>query len=690
MDVCQEVTLKASSQTGKALALDTPIPTPDGWTTMGELTVGSSLYDEKGDVCRVVFATDVMHNRPCYLLTFSDGSEIVADRDHKWQVDSDRFGKAQVLTTGAMFTHVKTAVFSVPQVKSPSSEIPGRRIVNITPVDSVPVRCIQVDSQSHLFLAGDGMIPTHNTEVILNFIGYIASQDPGPILAIQPNQKPMGEAFGKDRIAPMIRDTPVLAERFASAKGRDSANTMLRKSFPGGHLTIGGANSPAGLASRPIRYLLNDELDRWEVTKEGHAKPLAVKRTRTFHNRKILNVSSPTYDNVGIDAEYQSADQQFERHLVCPSCGNHQFPRLKHFTWVDKDPGTVRYTCEHCGEAHGQEREDRIKLGGFWHQVKDEGWRHKAFWVNQWASPFARWEETVAEFLNAGKDPERLKVVVNTAFAEGWEEGGEGLDKESLMLRREHYSIDLLPEGVLILVAGVDVQDDRLEWEVVGYGEGDESWGIERGIIYGSPAEPDVWRGLDQVWSRRYKHPLGAILEVASACIDSGGHFTSHVYDYCEKRIHRRIYAVKGVGGEGKPVVSAPSNKKHGKIKRAFPLFTVGDDASKSLVFANLQNIEPGPGYCHFPMTYGDDFFDQLTAEKMITKMVRGYQTRVWKKVKLRNEALDIRKYAIVALRLINPNYRAIQQMLQVGPDKPAPAARPKRRPSNFATDWRR
>ncbi|WP_366057924.1 phage terminase large subunit family protein, partial [Oceanicoccus sp.] len=143
------------------------------------------------------------------------------------------------------------------------------------------------------------------TEILNNFAGYIMAQNPGPTLVVQPNQRPMGEAFSKDRLAPMIRDTPAISAKVIEAKGKDKKNTIFHRTFPGGHLTIAGASSPAQLASRPIQFLLCDEIDRWVPTKEGDALNLAIKRTLTFWNRKILMVSTPTLDGRGIDAQYE-------------------------------------------------------------------------------------------------------------------------------------------------------------------------------------------------------------------------------------------------------------------------------------------------------------------------------------------------------------------------------------------------
>lgn len=510
---------------------------------------------------------------------------------------------------------------------------------------------------------------TGKTEIILNFKGFIVDVDPGPILAIQPTIQ-MAETVAKDRVAPMVRDTPVLREKIADPKSRSSGNTMLHKSFPGGHLTIGGSNSPAGLASRPIRYCVFDEVDRYETTKEGDAIALATKRSRTFFNRKILKVSSPTLPGVGIDLEYSTSTQCFEWQLECPTCGETQRPALKHFQWEKSDPDSARYVCEHCGEMHDLRLEDRIKASGRWVCVKNEGQRKKAYWMNQFSSPFARWSETITEFLDAGKDPEKLRAFINTALAETWEEDGDGVESSDLESRREHYAAEVPRDGV-VLVCGVDTQDDRLEWSVIGFGEGEQAWWVDRGVIYGDPSQAQVWRDLDAVRARRFRHQSGNELTIAATCIDSGGHHTTDVYTYARQHRLERVWAIKGLGGEGKPLVGKPSKQKIGRRNAVVELFGVGTDAAKALIFNRLRNDTPGPGYVHFPDAehFDDEFFAQLTAEKAVTKYVRGYARREWKKTRDRNEALDIFVYALAALRLLNPQYDALAQRLNPEPE---------------------
>lgn len=520
------------------------------------------------------------------------------------------------------------------------------------------------------------------SEVLLNCAGFYMSNDPGPIMAVQPNMKPMGESFAKDRIAPMMRDTPALSGLIKDTGRRESNNTIFHKVFPGGHLTISGANSPSSLASRPIRVLLMDEVDRFEATREGDAQKLAEKRTRTFHNRKILKVSTPTYENFGIDAEYEICEQKWQWQLACIHCGEYQFPEFKFFQWDKDQPDTTSYVCGHCGGIHEPNDEFKVKATGKWVEIENTGSKSKGYHFNQWSSPFARWSETVSEFVNAKDDPLKLQTVVNTAFAETWSESGDGVDPNSLYGRRESYSQP--PTSALVLVAGVDVQGDRLECEVIGYGEGEESWGIEYLTIWGDPGRREVWSDLDRILSKTYETEDGRKLGISATCIDSGGHHTTAVYDFCSKRAGRRVFAVKGMAGEGKPIVSAASTKRYGRTGGNVRLFTVGVDTGKRIVMGRLGQTE-GAGMCHWPMSYTEEYFQQITAEEIRTKYVKGVPTQFWYQTRKRNEALDIRVYALAAVKLLNPVWSAIKQQQE----QPKQERQPKRSKGSFATNWK-
>ena len=488
------------------------------------------------------------------------------------------------------------------------------------------------------------------TECLNNAVGYVIDQDPGPCLVIQPNVKPMGEAWSKDRLAPMLRDTPCLRGKLRDTNKLASDNTILHKKFPGGHLTIGGANSPSGLASRPIRYLFCDEIDRYEATKEGSSIKLAKKRTATFWNRKVLYVSSPTYEKVGIDAEYDAADQQFEWRLKCAHCEETQFPQFRHFVF-DKETirktGHVEYVCETCGGIHHSDQEHRLKLTGEWVQVRDEGWRSKAYWMNQFGSPFVRWADTIIEFLDAKDDPERLQTVINTAFAETWKEPGETVDEGSIRERCEDYGTEV-PDGVLFLTFGADVQQDRIELEVVGWGLGEESWSIDYQALPGDPTDGAVWADLSQYLGSSF----GA-MSIGAGCVDSG-YLPTEVYSWVQSQRRAALWATKGMAGEARPFIE-PRTARAMRLRRlkqtTYRPEILGVDEAKTLLYRRLR-LKGGAGSCHFPVGRDDEYFAQIAAEKRVTRLRKGHQVIEWIKENARNEALDCRVLAHAALRL--------------------------------------
>lgn len=498
------------------------------------------------------------------------------------------------------------------------------------------------------------------TEVLLNAIGYFVDHDPAPIMLVQPTEQ-MAEAFSKDRLAPMIRDTPTLGKKIRDVKSRTSGNTLLHKKFPGGHITLAGSNAPASLASRPIRIVLLDEVDRYPASAgtEGDPVNLVTKRTTTFWNRKRIMVSTPTIKNASrIEFAYEESSME-QWCLPCPSCGEVQPLRWKqiHFEYDEETKMTVKaeHACFKCGALHG---EHEWKAGeGKWVARKDNV-KTRGFHLNELASTFVSWKEIVHNFKEAVKGgKEMIKTWTNTSLAETWEEQGEQLDDELLYQRREDYGEEVdVPDEVVLLTAGVDTQDNRLEVEVVGWGAGKESWGIQYHIIPGDPARPETWQALDSYLDRQWRRPDGSGVIVAAVCVDSGGHHTTEVYKYCLRREHRRIFAIKGEGGPGKPIIAGHSRTKREKCL----LVRVGVDAGKERITSNLKLEEWGPGYCHFPNApdkgYSEQYFRGLTSERKVLRYYKGQPRYEWQKTTARNEPLDLRNYALAALEIVKPN----------------------------------
>jgi len=504
---------------------------------------------------------------------------------------------------------------------------------------------------------------TFKSEALLNIAGFHVDLDPCPMLILQPTLQ-MAEAFSKDRLATMIRDTPAIASKIG-VHSRDSEDTILHKKYAGGHITLAGANSPASLASRPIRVLLCDEVDRYEASagKEGDPVSLAIERTTTFWNRKIALFSTPTIKGVSrIEAAYEESDQR--RYFVpCPACGHEQFFRWSQVKWPEGKPLEALYHCEAvdgetgelCDHAFSESERLEAIARGRWIATRPEVKGHAGFHLNRIASPWRPLGEMARDFELVKKFPERLKTWVNTRLAETWEERGERADAGSLVDRVEPYGVEPVPFGVGAVTLAVDIQDDRWEAEWLGWGADDESWSLDYARVYGDPSTPAFWERVDHAIGRVFKHPSGIDLRVEATCIDAGGHFTQQVYDFCRPRKRRHVFPIMGRAGANKPIWPAKLTKNAAK---KIDVAILGVDQGKDLHYKRLAIKEPGPGYCHFPRRsaeqnehlYDRAHFDGLTAEKAVLKTNRlGFITKEWVKVHVRNEPLDVRVYNIAA-----------------------------------------
>lgn len=488
------------------------------------------------------------------------------------------------------------------------------------------------------------------TEIVNNTIGYHIDQDPAPVLLLQPTLE-MAEAWSKDRLAPMIRDTPCLTRRIADPKARDSGNTLLHKRFAGGHLTVVGANSPAGLASRPIRVLLFDEVDRFPVSAgtEGDPIDLARRRTATFRNRKILMGSTPTVKGASrIEAAFGESDQRYF-FVPCPHCETFQRLLWAQVKWQDGKPETAAYACEHCGSLLTDADKPRMLQRGEWRPTKDFS-GIAGFHLSELYSPWSTWPEMANAFIRAKKLPETLKTWVNTALGETWEETGSTVEPGSLLERKEQYGPENIPERVLLLTVGVDTQDDRVELQLQGWGAEEECWLIEQHVIRGDPGKSALWAEVDEYLKRVRVREDGRQLLVEAAAIDSGGHHTQSVYQFVVSRKRRRIWAIKGVAGTGK--LAWPKKASRTPKSRA-NVFIIGVDTIKGTLYGRLSKVkEEGAGYIHLPASADDELCKQLTSEKAITKYVRGRPTLVWspRSEGIAQEAQDCWVYGYAAM----------------------------------------
>lgn len=525
------------------------------------------------------------------------------------------------------------------------------------------------------------------SEIILNMLGYHIDYDPAPIMYVLPTDT-MAKTFSQDRVSPMIRDTPSLKAKVADAKSRDSGNTLFYKKFAGGHLTFVGANAPANLASRPIRIVLADEIDRFPESAgaEGDPLQLAIKRTTTFWNRKIIEVSTPTIKGVSkIEKEYESSSME-HLNVACPHCGKFQTYEWEQLKF-EHESGTknfnlLGYKCRHCGviEREVVWKRQPIKWIADRPEIKDI----RGFHLNELASPWKHWDEIVADFLEAKRQgKEMLKVWHNTSLGLSWEEDGDLDIKDILMRRRKTYNCEV-PKDVVVLTCAVDTQDNRLEYEIVGWGREKKSWGIKYGVLMGDPGKSEVWKMLDDVLFANYTREDGLKMQIMTTCIDSGGHHTSEVYAYCKKREMRRVWAIKGQGGSGVSYIQRPKKRNNSGVW----LFNIGVDVGKDTLASRLKTeFEYEAGYCFFPIEaekgYDEQYFEGLTAEKRQIRTVNGSVKINWvvKYEGIRNEPFDLRNYNSAALEILNPNLDRLYERLNNSGKSTAP--KPRKRKSS-------
>ena len=553
------------------------------------------------------------------------------------------------------------------------------------------------------------------TVAIENSIGYFSHQDPGPMLVLQPRDAD-ARAFSKERIAPMIRDTPVLRTIYADSKSRVSNNTIEEKLFPGGMLAITSAGSPGNLARRAIRFLFCDEVDKYPATagSEGNPVSLARKRLSTFrHRKKEILTCSPTYAGSEIDRTYEGSDRR-EYYVPCPACGHFQSLMLRFRTQVRWDDSlltpeekarSARYYCEACSEPWDDAKR--------WSAVEKGEWRARAqfngvagFWISELYSPWKQLSEIVLDYLQKKDSAEDLKTFVNTSLAENWIEKGEAPEWEILLNRRDKYMPGTIPEGGLFLTAGVNVQRDRLEVEVVAWGRGKESWSVEYQILEGKTSEPAVWKELEALRAKTYPTPNGVEVPISRMFVDSGdGTTTNDVYLWVRSQPAGQVGAIKGTD-KGTLPVGQPTpvevNAGGRKIKHGIKLRMIVVSFFKSEFYADLKKRAPTaeeqaqgwtypPGFCHFPdgKNYGDEHFKQICAEQLVTHPNKrtGRTKTEWMQTRPRNEALDCRVYARAAAwdlgldRMQEKHWTSLEQQMgvkrQPASEQKAPGERP-------------
>lgn len=549
------------------------------------------------------------------------------------------------------------------------------------------------------------------TALLENVFGYFAHLDPCPMLLLQPKDE-AAEQFSKERITPLIKVTPVLRKIVGSSKQKTAKETLLYKSFTGGFLALAGAGSPDNLARRPIRVLLADEVDKYPITKEGDPITLAEERTATFGlNWLSIRACSPTIeDESRIESCYADSDCR-RASVACPHCGHRQFlDFFKHVHWQKEGDKHLTQTamiyCEACGAGWSEGDRLRSLRTIRWHQTKsfeccgnmhiplndyeqawhqddatavDSVWRwseserhavyraacpecgqlaldnvHAGFQAGKLYSPWQKDKpsDIAAKYLKAKGDPDKELAWWNTQMGLPHRPNhGKKLAVDVLLARRELFDAEV-PDGVAVVTVGIDTQDDRFELEVVGWGRDEESWSIAYDVIQGDLETPEPWQRLDQYLKQIWRRADGRGFTIMAACMDSGGHHTQKVYEFCKERLGRRIWAIKGesaVNGKRSPVW--PNKRTSHRTRKAFRPIILGVNAAKDAVRGRLHLENAGPGYMHFSTDRDVGYFSQLTSERLVVKETAGQRYSVWELPKGRaNEALDCRVYAYGAL----------------------------------------
>ena len=551
--------------------------------------------------------------------------------------------------------------------------IPGLVRMRNAPYQAEPLNMIS-DPDCHTISLMWGA-QTGKTLVQLMAMGYFIEHDPQSQMMMQPSQGDL-QTWLTAKFDPMVEQSDSLSAKVAAPRARGGVNNQRMKQYAGGFLMFAWSGSPKTMRGRSAPKIFTDEIDGYEQTKEGDPLALIEKRSATFGDDRLrFRTSTPTFKDASkIETSYLEGDRR--RWFVdCPHCEHSQLLAWNQVQWMKNDDGenmpeTAKYVCESCGAAW--DNVDRVKAlrGGRWVAEKPFA-GHASYHLPEMASLFVELPDMARAFLKAKKEND-IQTFVNVSLAETWDEAGVTNDPDLLYARRVAYPATV-PAGVSVLVAGVDVQDDRLEASVWGFGgeDGGESWAITHEVFRGDPGHGDLWDRLDDFLGKDFEHENGYRLRIAAAGIDSGGHYTTEVYKYCKARSGRRIYALKGSSQRGAPIVGRPTNRN----AVGCDLFAAGTDAAKELIFKRLGITDQDRnGFVHFPLNepmIDPEFFAQLTAEKRVTTYKNGFPVMIYKKMRPRNEALDCLVYAVVALEILRPNFKAIAAKLIPKGDRP-------------------
>ena len=414
------------------------------------------------------------------------------------------------------------------------------------------------------------------TQTALCAQAYRVAQNPSSQMMCQPSQGDLN-TWLETKWNPLVESNPDLEERMAKPRGREGVNNQQMKSYPGGFMMFSWSGSPKTMRGRSAPFIVCDETDGYDRTHEGHPVSLLWQRAATFGpQRLLLEISTPTIKGGSwIESAFEQGDQR-RFHVRCPHCEERQTLKWGNVHWSkDKDgehlPETARYACEHCGALWNDGERIAAIRHGVWIAAKPfRG--HASYHLNELYSCFRKLADVVQSFLDK-KAANDLQTFVNVSLAETWEEEGTQVDSTGLMQRAEPFAAPV-PSGGVFLTAGIDMQEDRLEVETVAWGLGEESWSVDYQVLWGNPLHGDVWDDLDDYLAQTWLHESGAHLSINGACLDTGGNsgYTQAAYDYAKGKTGRRLFAIKGIPGWGRPVVMAPSRKRTGRGQRKVDL----------------------------------------------------------------------------------------------------------------------
>jgi phage terminase large subunit GpA-like protein len=587
------------------------------------------------------------------------------------------------------------------RLTSESAAEPGRWSTSRTPYLKEIMDSLSPTSAINEVVLSKG-VQLGATESGLNMTGCYMDIDPCPIMYVMPTIE-MAKAISESRVDPMIENSPTLGSKVRPNKERDSGNTKFHKRFPGGILVLSGANSAASLRSRPVRVLVLDEVDAYplNVDDEGSPISLAEKRTSTYGaKKKIYKLSTPTVDGVSVIQAAYDATEQRRYFMPCPHCGHEDHFQFENLKWDDGKPESVLYFCPECGSGIEERFKTSMMAQGRWRATVPaaEVPHKRGFHINSLYSPLGwlSWADIAQQYEDAMKsnDDNLMRVFVNTILGQTWKEKGDAPEWQNLYNRRETYTINTPPRSVAFLTAGVDIQRDRIEVEIVGWCRGKRSYSVDYRVLIGDTSKAEVWYQLADIVGEQWEREDGVMMPLRLMAVDSG-YNTTEVYSFCARFDPGRVIPCKGqhkqnvIVAPPKQIDTTRSGKKVGKVK----VWNVGVTILKAELYGwlRVELLEDGSapdGYCHFPQ-YDHHYFKMLTAEQIQTRLVKGFPVQEWVKKYDRNEALDCRVYARAAANVVGIDRLKADEIDKIAASyiaktKPAASEKKKRGGSSF------